>query len=240
MSDSFHATMKVTGADPVKFLMSGRSMECSRCDNLGCKLYGDDHTDDDMSEKPGESIEAFDQTASRRDTHTVNCETNEASMNGSISCTAMSQTRTARELPPPMSGPNTSLNTYVNQNNITDTIISRNSNGNGTNKHRKSQSTTNICRKSFSIATIVSETIDSGSYSFVIAQGCNKHLNTVHFYESDSPIVSNVRFFSECCPRDVKIPTKAEDQSTIRTGTLNALPQCTRCGFNCAECSHAT
>ena len=60
----------------------------------------------------------------------------------------------------------------------------------------------------------------------------------VHFYESHSPIVSNVRFFSECCPRDVKIPTKAEDQSAIRTGTLNALPQCTRCGFNCAECSH--
>ena len=34
MSDSFHVAMKVTGADPVKFLMSGRSMECSRCDNL--------------------------------------------------------------------------------------------------------------------------------------------------------------------------------------------------------------
>ena len=222
MSDSFHAAMKVTGADPVKFLMSGRSMECSRCDNLGCKFYGDDHTDYDMSEKPAESIEAFDQTLSRRDTHTVNCETSETSMNGSISCAAMSQTRTARELPPPMSVPNTSLNTHVNQNNITDTIISRNSNGNGTNKHRKSQSTTNICRKSFSIATIVSETIDSGSYSFVISQGGNKHLNTVHIYESDFPIVSNVRFFSECCPRDVKIPAKAEDHSAIRTGTLNA------------------
>ena len=202
MSDSFHTAVKVTGADPVKFLMSGRSMECSRCDNLGCKLYGDDHTDDDMSEKPAESIEAFDQTPSRRDTHTVNCETSETSMNGSIRCAAISQTRTARELPPPMSVPNTSLNTHVNQNNITDTIISRNSNGNGkcTNKRRKSQSTTHICRKSLSITTIVSETIDTDSYSLVISQGCNKHLNMVHFYESDSPIVFNVEFFSERCP----------------------------------------
>ena len=169
MSDSFHAAMKVTGVDPVKFLMSGKSIECSRCDNLGCKLYGDDHTGDDMSEKPAESIEAFDQTLSRLDTHTVNCESSETSMNGS---TAMSQTRTVRELPPPMSGPNTSLNTHVNQNNITDTIISRHSSENCkcTNKHPKSQSARHISRKSCSsIATIVSGTIDSDPYSFVIA-----------------------------------------------------------------------
>ena len=43
----------------------------------------------------------------------------------------MSQTRTTRELPPPMPGPNTLLNTHVNQNNITDTEISLSSNGNG-------------------------------------------------------------------------------------------------------------
>ena len=37
-------------------------------------------------------------------------------------------------------------------------------------------------------------------------------------------------------PGIVEIPTKTKDQSAIRTG--NALPQCTRCGLNCAECSH--
>ena len=212
MSDSFHATMKVTGVDPVKSLVSKRSIGCSRCDNLGRGLHGDDHTDDDMTEKLAESIEAFDQTVSRQDTHTVNYEASEVLLNESAS---MSQTGTARELPPPMPR----SNTHVNENNITDTEISRNSNGSRkyTKKHPKKQFRY-ICRK-FSIATIL--VFRNNRYRlifgffvffvfFLFSQGCSNRGKIIHLYENDSMIVSNVSFFDECCcPRDVKIPTKS-------------------------------
>ena len=84
--------------------MSGSQWRVPVAITPGCTLNRVDHTDDGMTEKPAESIEAFDQTASREVKHTVNYETSEASLNESAS---MSQTGTARELPPPMPGPNT-------------------------------------------------------------------------------------------------------------------------------------